>query len=92
MNASEANSRHPRLSGLARRIMDYLDIHPHAQDSLEGIVDWWLMEQRITEATSDVRGALRELVDSGLVLEQRPSENPVYRRNPIPPGDPFPSH
>jgi Fe2+ or Zn2+ uptake regulation protein len=54
---------------IASDILDYLVEHTQAQDTLEGIVQWWLMEQRIKQAISDVKSALDELVREGLVLE-----------------------
>jgi len=50
-------------------ILDYLVGHPQAQDTLEGIAQWWLMEQRIKHVISQVKSALNELVREGLVLE-----------------------
>jgi Fe2+ or Zn2+ uptake regulation protein len=54
---------------IASDILAYLVEHTQAQDTLEGIVQWWLMEQRIKQAISDVKSALDELVREGLVLE-----------------------
>ena len=87
MDASESNSNYPRLSAIARRIMNYLQVHPNAQDSLEGIVEWWLLEQRIMETALEVSRALQELVEKGLVLEQIRPKNPVYRLNRLPPSE-----
>jgi hypothetical protein len=42
--------------------MDYLAAHPAAQDTLRGIVEWWLLKQRIVESTQDVEAALARLV------------------------------
>lgn len=54
---------------IASDVLAYLVEHPKAQDTLEGIVQWWLMEQRIKQAISEVKSAIEELVREGLVLE-----------------------
>lgn len=56
-------------SGVAREILKYLVANPDAQDTVEGITDWWLLEQRIKRETAEVRGALAKLVDKGWVIE-----------------------
>jgi hypothetical protein len=61
--------RKPGQAAIASDILAYLDEHPQAQDTLEGIAQWWLMEQRIKQVISGVRSALSELVHEGLVLE-----------------------
>ena len=53
---------------LAYEILKYLVRHPQAQDTVEGIVEWWLMEQRIVNASAEVKVALAEL--TGLVPQQ----------------------
>lgn len=58
------------LSLMAERILEYLRNHPQARDSVEGIAEWWLLEQKIREATRDVDKALTDLVKRGLVSEQ----------------------
>ncbi len=56
--------------------------HPEAQDTLEGIVQWWLLEQKIFHEVKVVRQALVELVREGLVVEQgRLSSNTRYQLN-----------
>jgi hypothetical protein len=52
------------------RILAYLSANPAAQDTLEGVAEWWLLEQRIKEHTAEVKAALDELVSRGLVLER----------------------
>jgi hypothetical protein len=47
---------------LGNEILDYLSKHPEAEDSLEGIVEWWLVEQGITRPATEVRAALDQLV------------------------------
>ena len=53
---------------IARSVLTYLAAHQDAQDTLEGIVEWWLVEQRIVEQTASVRETLEELVSAGLLL------------------------
>jgi hypothetical protein len=55
----------------ALKILRYLIQHPDAHDTLEGIVEWWLLDQHIQEETGKVGQALEELVDHGFVEEHR---------------------
>jgi hypothetical protein len=52
-------------------ILGYLAEHPEAQDTVEGIIEWWLLEQQITRQTNKVREVLAELVSKGLILERK---------------------
>lgn len=54
-----------------RQIQSYLEEHPAACDTLEGIVMWWLQRQRVNETVTDVYQALQELKASGMVLERK---------------------
>lgn len=49
-------------------ILAYLSENPDAQDTLEGIAEWWLSEQPVKPNIAVVGEALNELVDRGLVL------------------------
>ncbi len=65
------------LAGLAlndeaeieRQIRGYLAAHPDACDTIEGIVEWWLLEQRIQVTGEKVAVALRRLLDKNVVRE-----------------------
>jgi hypothetical protein len=59
-----------RLGPVALRILSYLRTHKHAQDTLEGIAEWWLLEQRIRYVSKQVKQALAELVEQGMVLKR----------------------
>jgi hypothetical protein len=63
--------RIPDISQIAHEIMAYLAEHPNAQDTLEGIVQWWILERKIKYQKAMVQEAIRELVAKGLVLERR---------------------
>lgn len=62
---------------IVNEILAYLSEHPDAQDTLEGIVRWWLLEQEIKRETDKVKEALNELVNRGLVIERKGSNTQV---------------
>jgi hypothetical protein len=65
-----------------RDILTYLAENPEAQDTVEGIVEWWLLEQGIINRTNEVKDALTELVRRRLVLERKGRDaRPHYRVN-----------
>lgn len=67
---------------MAYDILAYLSEHPDAQDTLQGIVEWWLLEQEIKSRISQVERALAELIDKGFVLESKRGESETrYRIN-----------
>lgn len=65
---------------IARDILTYLVEHPYAQDTLEGIVEWWLLEQKIRFQTRLVKEALEELVAKGLVDEIKGANSRIHFR------------
>ena len=70
-------------SELAAEILEYLAEHPDAQDSLEGIVEWWLLERRLKRKTQLVKEVLADLVSQGLVQQSQNRDAPSrYRLNP----------
>lgn len=62
---------------IVNEILAYLSEHPDAQDTLEGIVRWWLLEQEIKRERDKVKEALNELVNRGLVIERKGSNAQV---------------
>lgn len=61
---------------LADEIAGYLDSHPDAADSAEGILTWWLARQRYAQTKRNVEQALEYLTEQGRV---RVSEGPHGR-------------
>jgi len=55
------------LPELEREILGYLLRNPSGEDSIEGIAEWWLLEQRIMQARQEVRNALADLQERGYV-------------------------
>lgn len=58
-------------SQLKYRVLAYLVEHPDAQDTIEGIIEWWLVEQEIKHQTTAVTEVLAELVNERLMLEHQ---------------------
>lgn len=61
-------------SEIVRQIQSYLEEHPGAGDTLEGIVTWWFTRQRVNETVTNVYEALQELKASGRVLERKTAD------------------
>lgn len=54
---------------VAERILRYVRAHPEARDTLEGITEWWLAEDKISHAVTQVSEALSWLVEKGYLVE-----------------------
>ena len=67
-------------SHIARAILDYLLEHPDAQDTLAGIAEWWLPEEKIKTRLAIVKDALDQLVAKALVLERRGKDMQTHYR------------
>lgn len=52
---------------MALQILDYLSHHPKAQDTVDGIAEWWMLEQHIRHVIAQVKKAVEELLDAGLI-------------------------
>lgn len=61
-------------STIGLQILAYLVEHPEAQDTVDGIVEWWLLERQIIFQTDRVKEALSELVSEGMILENKGSD------------------
>jgi hypothetical protein len=63
---------------VTREILAYLAEHPDAADTLEGIAEWWLLEQQIKCSMTHVQGAVDELVADGLLIKRSSEGLPAY--------------
>jgi hypothetical protein len=61
-------------------ILAYLSANPAAQDTVEGVAQWWLLEQEIKNQTAEVKAALDDLVSRGLVLARKGKDNRLHYR------------
>lgn len=62
---TQYSSREMHLRPIGELILEYLETHPNASDTLEGICQWWLGATGEVWAMSDVEAALAKLMDRG---------------------------
>jgi hypothetical protein len=72
-----ASSACTSLGTVAQEILGYLRQHPKAQDTLEGINAWWLLERRVRSSVAETKNALEELIAQDLVLARASRAGPV---------------
>jgi hypothetical protein len=65
-------------SKIGNEILAYLAENPKAQDTLKGIVEWWLLEREIKFETARVKKALSDLVARGFVLEKKGLNSQIH--------------
>ena len=61
----------PSLPSPAPEILDYLARHPDAQDTIDGILHWWVHESYLRVWAPRIAATLKLLVERG-ILEQKP--------------------
>jgi len=64
-------------SELSATILRYLAACPHAADTVEGVVSWWLPRQRYSDARAAIEQILEEMVAEGLVTKVNLPDNKV---------------
>jgi len=64
-------------------ILAYLADNPDAGDTLDGIVEWWMLTQTIKFETHTVSQAVARLVADGLIVEKRINSRTIYKVNRI---------
>jgi hypothetical protein len=62
----------PSLPSPAPEILDYLARHPDAQDTLDGILHWWVLDAYLKKWTPKIEETVMQLVEQGF-LEEKPS-------------------
>lgn len=71
MNASEPRGDREQESTfkVAQKILRYLNENPNAADTVDGILEWWLLKQSMVEERPIVERALSALLAKDLVRE-----------------------
>jgi hypothetical protein len=71
-----------KKSQIEHDVLAYLAEHQNAQDTFEGIVEWWLVEQSIKQQTATIRMAISELVERKYLVSRKGSDARIrYRLN-----------
>lgn len=79
VNVDDANKlRDGRGDSLSQELLEYLVQHPEALDTREGIAEWWLLKQRISEVVGNLEAVLDDLVKQGFLLANRGEEGRIY--------------
>jgi hypothetical protein len=61
--------------------MRYLDEHPQAMDTVQGIAEWWVASQQVKVEVESLVKVLQRLVDEGLIERVNSANGPLYRLN-----------
>jgi hypothetical protein len=73
----------PSLPSPAPEILDYLARKPNAQDTIQGILQWWVLDSCIRNWAPKIEKTVANLVEQGFVEEkQSPDGQTFYRVSP----------
>lgn len=65
---------------IAQDILSYLLRHTAAEDTVEGIVEWWLLEEKIKHRTKEVQRALDAMVVEKLIVARESKDSRIHYR------------
>jgi hypothetical protein len=57
-----------RLRSVQREVLDYLVVHADAKDTLDGIMQWWLVGAHARIRMSDLNAAIEDLIRRGWMV------------------------
>jgi hypothetical protein len=82
------NNEKAQVMRTANEIQRYLESHPNAADTAEGIAEWWLLRQRFEDSVVLVQEALDYLVaESAVARKKNLDGEQVYFGTSRPPKD-----
>ena len=64
----------------APEILDYLARHPDAQDTIEGILHWWVLDAHIRKWAPRISETVKQLVELGFLEEKASPDGHVFYR------------
>lgn len=68
---------------LKQEIIRYLELHPNAADTLQGILKWWLKQQANTISEKVLERNLRALVEQKqIVITISQTGEKIYKQTP----------
>ena len=69
------------IHAIADEIRRYLNAHPDAADSRDGVLRWWLTRQRIEESADAVQRALEYLVSQRTITRKELRDGTIVYAN-----------
>jgi hypothetical protein len=73
-------STNPRLPSPAPEILDYLARHPEAQDTIDGILHWWVLDACIRKWAPKIAETVAQLVERGFLEQSQSADGNVFYR------------
>jgi hypothetical protein len=70
----------PSLPSPAPEILDYLARHPDAQDTIDGILHWWVLDSCIRNWAPTIAETVNLLVTGGFLEERSAGDGNVFYR------------
>lgn len=68
------------LPSPAPEILDYLARHPDAQDTIEGILHWWVLDAHIRKWAPKISETVKQLVEGGFLEKKASLDGHVFYR------------
>ena len=68
------------LPSPAPEILDYLARHPDAQDTIDGILHWWVLDSCIRKWAPKITATVARLVEQGFLEEKASTDGRVLYR------------
>jgi hypothetical protein len=70
----------PPLPSPAPEILDYLARHPEAQDTLDGILYWWVLDSCVKRWAPRIAETVAKLVERGFLEEKASADGKTFYR------------
>jgi hypothetical protein len=70
----------PLLPSPAPEILDYLARHPHAEDTIDGILHWWVLDACVRKWAPKIAETVARLVEQGFLEQKRSADGNVFYR------------
>jgi len=70
----------PQLPSPAPEILAYLARQPDAQDTIEGILHWWVLDAYIQKWAPKIAKTVAQLVQKGFLEQKRAADGNVFYR------------
>ena len=70
----------PRLPSPAPEILTYLASQPGAQDTIVGILQWWVLDAYVRKWVPKITKTVAQLVERGFLEEKPSSDGKIFYR------------